>query len=978
MKTSRRIVHSVVVQRALLGLAACVLVAASPRAAHGNLIEKAAQGAYDLTLKPILKLDFGDLKRELLGFFKDPGAIVKKLGGLGEGSLKKPGDFVRAVKVVLDKAKGLGSKVLPVIEKLLGLPELIKKKAKQLIWMELDKPTSKKNDKAIERFFRTELKDVRKALFDKNKFLAWAKPFVSVLEKFSGDMLVRLGTPVVRWLQFLRTKVRAGLVLMMKAVMKRVSKADAIAGMGKLQIPAFLVKPLTNGIDLLARTVGSFGSYALKLSPELESVVKEIVGALADSSAAMDDAMGAVVGASATLTGDKVAWSDETKAWLSAQSKRLRAHKGSAAHKAALRGLSVRAAQMEYERAYAVKGDKVKGAVQKIFEALGDTFVSMASPAIDKIALGLRIALQVSLPLMRKVVTYIADLIPEAGGIIAAVWDIVAAVVLPFIPALFQAATTLITPIVLDVVREEIVAFADDISKMWDNPKERATLEGSMKFLSKFKQYFELANKTLGALRSGLEKGVGAMLEGPIMSMLLKRLPPGLGEVIAQPLGAALSTLFSPDNLQGGKFKLDIKAVLANVLEALRAPLTAFLTRNLPKGGGLTAAFVGGADKAWASAMELLKGSGNDFGKLLTGNVIRNLVADFVEGSTEGVTEFLAGRIKACDFRDNTRRALAGLSKLVREGDKLLSMFSSGGGFAAVVPLLVPMLKEPLAALLTCGIKNEKFKRRILPALDEAATFFSEEANVKKLMEAGFRGAFGLLVKVVRFPIAGLVADGLGDPALEGEISDSLQNASEDVFDDAFKNAFAQDGLRGVLLQVAKLARGPIVGWLSRRFALAGADPRFGETIAKTYDAFLATPEKLAQGGLKLLVAELMLPWAQLAFGKAVDAFGGALDRAKDQWARLVVMLQARFPAVEPLEAITLSATEAGKAAFVSGAKACVDALQAAEVASNPAQAISSVVSCLTKAGADAFKGAVEAGKEAATQSPAAPEPSAE
>ena len=969
MKTTARFLVS---RRAIVALALCAALSAAPARAQADMLGEVARGAYDLLLKPLLKVEFSDLTRELFDFFKDPGSIVEKLSALGPDALKKPGDFVRGVKTVMEKAKGLGNKVLPVLEKLLGLPELIKEKAKALIWMKLDAPNSKKNDKAIAAFFRKELSGIRQALFSQNKFLAWATPFVGVLEKFSGDMLERLATPVVRWLQFIRTKLRDGLVWMMKAAMKRVSKAQAVSAMGKLQIPAFLVKPLTNGIDLLARTVGAFGSYALKLSPDLEDVVKDIVGALADSSAAMDDAMGAVVSASSALTGGKTSWSEETQTWVAAEQAKVRAKQGSPAHRAAMRGIELRAAKREYEASFAVKGEKVKEAVQKIFEALGDTFVSLAAPAIDKIALGIRVALQVSLPLMRKVVTYIADLIPEAGGIIAAVWDIVAAVVLPFIPALFQAATTLITPIVLDVVREEIVAFAGDISKMWDNPKERGVLEGSLQFLSKFKQYFELANKSLGALRSGLEKGVGAMLEGPIMSMLLSRLPPGLGEVIAQPLGAALSTIFSPDNLQGGRFKLDIKQVLVNVLEALRAPMTTFLTRNLPQASGLTTAFVGGTDKAWQTAMETLKGNGNDFGKLLSGNVLRNLVGDFIEGSTEGVTEFLAGQIRACEFRENAGRALGGLAKLVREGDKLLGVFNQGGGFAAVVPMFVPLLKEPLVALLTCSIKSEKFKRRILPAVEEAASFFSEEANVQRLMQTGLRGALGLLLKVVRFPVAGLIADGLGDPALESEIAESLQSASEDVFDDAFKDAFGKDGLRGVLLQVARLARAPIVGWLSRRFP----DPKFGETIGKTYDAFLATPEKLAEGGLKLLVLELTLPWAQLAFGKAVDAFSGALDKAKDQWARLILGFKAQFPVVEQLEAIVGAATEAGKGEFVSGAKACADGLQASELAANPKRAMGGVVQCLLKAGSAAFKLAVEAGKGAATEA-TAPAPAA-
>jgi hypothetical protein len=856
--------------------------------------------------------------------------------------------------------KNLAKHGLKVFELLVGLPDKVKSKIKELVWVRdpPQSPTDTRNDRQIVAFFKAQAVELT-AFLEGPSFQWIPRDQLRWLVTKAAEILGHASTPFVRFLQFVHGKIKAAVGVMIELAMKGLVSVDE--KLRQLQVPPFLVQAVKVGADLISRTVGSIGSYVLKLSPQLESVVRGVVDGLADGAGALDEAMTAVRDASLAIAGPSAVGAPRGKRGADAASARERAAR-------------IAGAQERYVKAFGLKREKVEAAVSTILGAVSRSFVSFATPLLEQAAALLKLPMGTALHSLRKVVSGILALIPEAGGTLSGIFDVVASLA---IPVAVDFVPQVVITVAMDFAGELIRDLGGTIMKMWDDPAKRALMVKSQQALARFADLFKTAKGALDALKAGLDKGLGAMLEGPILGLLVKRLPPGLGELMATAVGAALSRIFDPKNLSGGSFKLDIVGALLGVLAEVRPKLTAFLLENLKKLGpapALLTALVKGLDGAAQALLGQLQVK-RDISALLQGNVIRELIAKALEQATPDLARFLAGEIGSCraPFEKGLLFVLGEVAKRVRGSNDAAAVFRKG--FVGMVPLVARFVGKPLAALLACGLEGpdyRDFRAALLPAVEQATDILGEEANVQKLLAGGFPAVLGAFVKVVSHPVGALLAKGLGDPALGGAIGAAMRQGADRLMTPAFLSALTKKGLLGVLVEVARIAKGPVLLALARLFN----DEAFQETLDKSYDELLegATAENLAKHGLLWLVQKAAYRWVAFALRKGVDLFGQGVQRGKELFQerlqQIAEALQGPAGAGLPpalaaevstgLRSVIDAAVEEGKEVFVQTARPCAD-----RITQDLRASLKPAVSCLVEAAKGAFRaGAVSGAKE--------------
>jgi hypothetical protein len=916
----------------------------APRAAHAKfpnmqqMAEGALSKAWDATLRPMLGVSFADAKK----------AIEAAVGGFKNlGKQLEP--FLKALP---KDSKDLQNKIFAGAEAIFSLPEKAKEKFKKLVWVKdkRQQPTSPfdpRNDKAIGAFLRGEVK----GFFNARVFRIIPEPLRVWLTKSAGDVLAQLGTPFVRFVQFVRGKVKAGLEVVIKTVMRGAVLADS--QLKKLRVPKFLISALKGAADLLGRTVGSLGTYVLNLSPPVKAVVMDVVDMLSNTAEPLNDALTSMSGLASVMGGDtRVKLDEEGERALAAAIKKIRAKRGSRAWKARVQSVRADLLAKSFKRAFGLKEAKVREAVARILAALADAFAAFARPALEQAASLLNMALQPVVSLVIRAIGALIDCIPEAGGIIAAFWTTLA-------PVAAQILADLVPKIVIgvavDFVKEELKDFEDFFVDMWagrTGGKDRQLMGDFMAAMKRFQEAFKVATTGLSALKDGLTKGAAALFEGPVVSAILRKLPlpQSLLQAVASAISTVLGEIFKPAKVELNPSKI-AKALLNDA--TLQGHVRDFLLKDspLPKNSPLTSAIVKGLVAAWNKVGREVDARG--FGVLLQGNVILAVLADAVSEAKEDFADFIAGRIRVCGVREGVVAALDGVADLLRKGKEIPRLL--GRGLKSLIPEVVRRARPAVVKLLSCNIKDPRFAELIVPAVDSAAEFFSEEANIQKLTKGGFPAFVALVLRVAAVPVGALFARGLNDGLLSGELATAIRTASDSLFDKKLVVSFTQGGMKGALLELGRIFRAPIVGALSRRVR----DADFKEALEGSYDNILASlgPEKFSKEGL----VAIFVPWAQLAFKKAIDAFGVALDKGKAKLLAFVEGFRGALPFVGALKEVVTAASDAGRAKFVELARPC-----AAEIGTEVGASLEKIIRCTVEAGKAAFKAGAVAGVKSA------------
>jgi hypothetical protein len=878
-------------------------------------------------------------------------AFVKDAGAVGEELVAQAKELERAAGQAQDlgaAAKGESQSFLQggmkAFEFIFGLKDRLKKKVQDLVWMKPppESPTDTRNDEKIKNWFRTQVDEVT-GVFNL-PVLAWIpKEGLGWLKTTSVDLLAKLATPFIRLIQFLDGKIKKAVAVMIRAAMEGAVNLDAkltevMRNLGIPRPPPFLLEMIRKGADLLGRTLGSFGGYVLKLNPRLEAFVTDVVSGVADSGEALNDAMGTMMDTGLAISGDDLAPLDgEAKEKFEAGLRKLGAPSKDPKYRAAVLKLRLEVNKERYAKAFEIKREKVDEALGKVLDALTRAFTAFATPLLNQVSgLITKLAIQ---PLLnnvgKKIVTWLINLIPEAGGAIGAVWDVIAGVV---IPVVLDTVPPLFISLALEFVSDWVKDLRYDLMEQLYKDGGALLAKFQSGPLRKFYEVFKVVKAGIDSLKEGLDKGMAAMLEGPVMKMLVSKLPPGLGELIATAVAAALEEIFKPENIQGGKFQLDLSKVLLTVLRKTKPLLEEFMAKNLVRLGAnqdLVSALRGGLGAASGRVLSTLESS-KDIGKLLQANVIRSVIADGIRGASKGAAGFLAGKLlgfpetpaelKRCgpEVKEGIESALVSVADLVEKANEAAEVFRKG--FVGIVPVAAKFLKRPLKAFLSCGMKDarfEKFVRLLDPALDELVTFFAEEENVKKLLQGGLPVMIGLVVKVASYPIGVLLAEGLGDPELAGAIAAALRKGGDKLMEPNFLANLAKRGLLGTLVDIARIAKEPIILALARRFN----DPDFKTTLETSYEELLQglEPEVLAKQGVMALVQRATLPWARFAFGKAMDLLKDNVPAAKAKLAELADGVVSAF--TDPTAKLAVkSAADAVVTGLGEGASAFADA----------------------------------------------------
>jgi hypothetical protein len=381
-------------------------------------------------------------RRKLEDFIRDAGALGEELSAQAAKLASEAGQTEKLGRDAQGEGKKLLEGGMKAFESVVTLPDRLKKKIQDLIWMKPppESPTDKRNDKRIEQWFRAQIDEVTQIL-NAPIFAFIPKDALQWLKAKSVEILAKLGTPFIRLLQFIDGKMKKAIAVMIRAGMEGAVNVDArvtalLRQMGIGGLPPFLLKAVTMGADVMGRTLGSFGGYLIKSNPQLESFVTDVVGGIADSGEALNEAMDTMIDTSLAVGGAELApLEGEARQKFEAGLKKLGRPSKDPQYKAAVLKLRLEVNRESLARAFSIKREKVEEALGKILDAMARAFTTFATPLLNQAA-GLvnTIVLKPALNwLGRKIVTWIINLIPEAGGAVGAIWDVIASVVIPFV-----------------------------------------------------------------------------------------------------------------------------------------------------------------------------------------------------------------------------------------------------------------------------------------------------------------------------------------------------------------------------------------------------------------------------------------------------------------------------------------------------------------------------------------------------------------
>ena len=298
-------------------------------------------------------------------------------------------------------------------------------------------------------------------------------------------------------------------------------------------------------------------------------------------------------------------------------------------------------------------------------------------------------------------------------------------------------------------------------------------------------------------------------------------------------------------------------------------------------------------------------------------------------------------------------------------------------GFVGVISLVVRLSTKPLLAFFTCGFEGDRLKllrESLAPASEEAGTLLGQPDKLQQLVKGGFPAVLGAILGVFSQPIG----EGLRDPELAGAISGALRLAGDKLSQPDFLTKLKQGVLKGVLVEVARIAKKPFVAALAR----VVGDDDFKTALDGSYDKLLAalSPEQLTTGGLIGVVRQVAPEWIRFILVKGVTwltqqlpAVKARLEQTADALANLAGTLTAEQGALAgfgtTLRDAARAATAQGLPAFSAGWLECTKALPTDDVLPQ----LKAAAGCLATAAKSAFSAAVTAVKE--TVAPKAEEP---
>ena len=679
-----------------------------------------------------------------------------------------------------------------------------------------------------------------------------------------------------------------------------------------------------------------------------------------------------------------------------------------------LGALKVSLSEIRQLQASGLKRERMSEATGKMFLALRDAFVSFMTPILQQAATLLGMAITPALQALAGAAKTVIALIPYVGGAAAAVWGFVADLA---IPILVQIPPAIIIPVALDVVGEEIKDLKGQFMDLWDDPSKRKTIESAQAALKGLYGPFKVVIDGIVSLRTGLSEGISAVVKGPLLNMLLAKVPYGLGGVIQTAVEGALAEMF-PAN---GQFNFDIMAIAGKVLDKVKDPLidsvfeaSADLSGRVIPEPGLTRLrnflnAVKPAAKAGVQPLiDKLKAE-KSFAALLDMKVIRSALGRAVFASAAPMTDFIlgeslrAGASIPCvneagqtGFRDGLIRIVQkGIVPLI-EGDDTQSVVAvfQKGGLKALIPRVVQMAMEkqkdernverdaPLVALLSCVVEkglpaqlrrawDTKWKERFAQTLYAGAALISSEESIDKLIAGGLPALIGAALQVAAPAVAGLAADVLKDPVLEGELAAAIVSLSGDLSSGAFTEKFTKLGFVGTIADYACNKDKPAIkralfGVIARKLGDPDVDTALEESC-ELLSKELKGPNSLSLASFQ----KLLYPAARFAFRKAVQwgTLGAAIAKEKLKTYLLGALkgMGSVAPAFgEALTAFTkyvVPALDKGGDAFF--AKLSVDALPCAEkIQEAQPKWAEETMTCVVRAGG----AAVAAGGEAAVR----------
>ncbi|MBI3072839.1 MAG: hypothetical protein HYY84_12050 [Deltaproteobacteria bacterium] len=919
-------------------------------------INRLKQNLKDLPIAPLLE--------EAKKSFTSATIGAKKVAA----DLKPPPDAANPATIAkrTEEAKarfkefGLGA-----LQELASLPEKMKDKVKELLWMPLESispndPRTRANDTKILEFFRAQLRDAFAPI--KNVEIAGFKPHSFIPDAAyndfinkSSEVIAALATPGVRVFQFIRTKVKQAIGVVIKFALQQIANADELKrkiradlaralGIPDAEIPDWVLEVASKLATTLGQAVGGIGTYVLNMNAELKEVVVTAIDAMASTAESLDEAMKAAIEMGSAFGGDNERASNEAADALArakavaecanlpatadealknrcsgvprnldalkaaiARAERIAAAKREGEAGKALppemRDLKIRLAEVLNKKSNAMKREKFAEAIDKVLLGVSNAFVAAATPALQQAATLLNMVLVPVLQSLSAVIKEVITLIPWVGGAGALVWDVVATI---SIPILVQIPPAIIIPVSVDIVSEEIKALRDQFLAIWDDKGGPDLFKRAQGAVKSFERLFKPLMDGLVGLRQGLQEGAAAIFKGPIVSVLMSKLPYGLGQVLMDGVEAGLSAAF-PAN---GQFDFDIVNVTVKVLEAVKPALLGTLkdvgaevtTRMSTKAAQRLTKYLSdvvqspGASKAFDDIVAELKDK-KDFGALFEMKLIRRVLGDLVHGTAGITVDFVLGElVQAGATLPPCAETLKGgvvnaiQSELVPiikgDGNDIAEVFQKGG-LAAVIPRAVQVAMKkpaageaPLVQFFVCAVEKNLtgalrtkwdggWKKRVTDALYASAGLIATEENINKLLAKGFPGLMEVVFQIGGPLLAGLIAEVLGDPALEQELGAAFVAVGGAIGDGALAKTFATDGIMGIFADLAGKdeVKRALLNFVGRRLgepALA-QDPDVSAAYTKVVAAIRAAKNLTVES-----FKSALYPAARFAFKRAI------------------------------------------------------------------------------------------------------------
>ena len=303
-------------------------------------------------------------------------------------------------------------------------------------------------------------------------------------------------------------------------------------------------------------------------------------------------------------------------------------------------------------------------------------------------------------------------------------------------------------------------------------------------------------------------------------------------------------------------------------------------------------------------------------------------------------------------------------------------------GFLGILSLVARLSTKPLVGFFTCGFEGERWKllrESLAPAIEEAGTLLGQQDKLQQLVKGGFPAVLGTVLGVISHPIGVLLSEGLRDPELAGAIAGSVRAAGSKLSEPGFLDKLKSAGLRGVLIEVARIAKKPILLALAKVIG----DDDFKVALDASYDKVLSglTPEALATDGLLGMVRKVAPEWIRLILVKGSEWLKQKLPELKErleQTADAVANLGGALPQEQTvlasfggaLREVVKSATAAGMPRFAQSWAECARTLPTDDLVPQvkaAAACLGTAVKAVFTAGGDAKAEAPEATGEAAS-----------